>query len=89
MRDLIVGVGVVLLLVLASLTAGAQTYVPIATVADHILAALEVSKDGRTVTIRGQAPDHLRVCVAPAVGVFGPTRCFVVEDIRKGSLTLR
>lgn len=58
--------------------------VPSATETDRLMAQLEVSGDGNTVTVRSVAPDSLRLCVAPRAGAFGPTRCFTVADIRRG-----
>lgn len=60
-----------------------------ATPADEALAQLAVSADGGELTIRGAAPDSLRVCVEPARGKFGPRRCFTVGDVRDGRLEVR
>jgi len=57
---------------------------PTATVVDEALAQLEISSDGQTMTIRGTAPNSLKLCVQPARGIFGPTRCFTVGAVRRG-----
>lgn len=48
--------------------------VPLATDVDRALAQLEVSLDGKTLTVREVAPDDLTLCVAPKAGQFGPRR---------------
>lgn len=66
-----------------------QRPVPDATLAERALAQLDISVDGKTVTVRPAAPDDLRLCVAPKAGVFGPMRCFEVGKIRRGEVRER
>lgn len=61
----------------------------LATDADRLTAQLEIAKDGRSLTVRGPAPDSLRLCVEPAAGKFAPKRCFTVGDIRAGRVVTK
>lgn len=63
--------------------------VPLATALDRALAQIEVSRDGRAVTVRAIAPDTLQLCVEPKSGAFGARRCFSVGAIRRGDVRLR
>jgi len=63
--------------------------VPPANELDRALAQIEISRDGQTVTVRDVAPDSLRVCVAQKPRQFGPTRCFLVGQIRRGEVRTR
>jgi hypothetical protein len=81
MRGLLVALG--LLLCVAALAAQPRL-VPLATEADRLLSRISVAIDGRTLTIRGPAPDDLRVCVEPAGGRFGRTICYAARDLRRG-----
>jgi hypothetical protein len=63
--------------------------VPSANELDRALAQIEISRDGQTVTARDVAPDSLRLCVAQKPGQFGPTRCFLVGQIRRGEVRTR
>jgi len=45
---------------------------------------ITVSDDGTEITLQQTAADSLRICVEPAVGQFGPKRCYRVGDIRAG-----
>lgn len=74
----------VLLLLAAAALDARQGSVPLATEADQVLAQVAIARDGRVITIRGAAANDVRVCVQPASGQFGRTRCFVVGDIRAG-----
>lgn len=62
----------------------AAAQLPLASAYDASHAQLLISRDGSTMTIRGAAPDTLRLCVEPAAGVAAPTHCFSVGQIRHG-----
>lgn len=68
----------------ASVGLVAQARVPLASQADKVLSPLEISVDGSTFTFRGVAADRLQVCVEPRIGLFGPRRCYSVQDMRAG-----
>lgn len=65
--------------------AGSRDQLPLATVQDLAEAPLMIARDGNTITIRGAASDDLRICVEPKAGVFGPVRCYLVRDLRRGA----
>jgi hypothetical protein len=74
------------LLLLFGGIAMAQQRVPLASEIDTLLSPLAISLDHKTFTFRGVAPDDLTVCVEPSKGAFAPVRCFVLRDIRRGSV---
>jgi hypothetical protein len=84
-------VGLLLLLCWIALAMHAQIVfaqapmVPLASEAERLLAQLLISVDGRTLTIRGAAPDDLRICVEPLMGQFGHgTICYRAGELRRG-----